>query len=161
MTKNNGRHPGGAPTKYRDDYARMALELFRSVPFSVVKLAKVLGVQRSSVYNWMGEHPEFLDSIRQGRKIFDGQKIERSLVRRATGYRYTETTEEYDEDKSLKSVKKVKKTVPPDVAAIKHWQINMDQANWADKQRVDVDITERVEKVVLEFVSAKQQGDAP
>ena len=149
MPKPKKKNPGGAPPKYKEDYARMAMELFRSTPFSIAKLSRVLGVCRATIYNWMGDYPEFLDSISQGRKIFDGQKIERSLIRRATGFRYTETSEEFDEDGNLKSIKKTRKLVLPDVAAIKHWQVNMDQARWSDKSVVkhEVELLELYEKV--------------
>lgn len=129
--------PAGRPTQYKPEYADMAKEIIRYSGFSIPKLAKVFNVNRATVYNWMGEHEEFLDGVRQGRKIFDGITIERSLVRRATGFRWTETTQEPNEEGELVVTKKVKKFVPPDVAAIRHWQINMDSAHWSDKRQIE------------------------
>jgi hypothetical protein len=154
-----GKLRGGRPPKYKSEYANMAKEIIRHSGFSIPKLAKVFSVDRATVYRWMGEYPKFCDGIRQGRKIFDGIAIERSLVRRATGYRFTETTKEPNADGEMITTKRVSKIVPPDVAAIKHWQTNMDQANWKDRKShehgLDVDsqgIVERLNSALLRKV---------
>ena len=148
------KHPGGRPPKYKKEYCRMAKEIIRHTGFSIAKLAKVFDVKPQSVYNWMGEHQEFFESIRDGRKIFEGIKIERSLVRRATGYRFTETTREKTDDGNMEIVRKVTKHVAPDVAAIKHWQINMLQAYWSDKQKHEIS-TPPDSKIQIEFVKSE------
>lgn len=115
----------------------MAKEIIRQSGFAVSKLCNVFGVSKATVYNWMGDHPEFLDNIREGRRIWDGLNIERMLVKRATGFSYTETYKEADSDGNMKVTKTVKKYVAPDVAAIKHWQANVDPTRWSDKQNVE------------------------
>ena len=136
----------------------MALEIIRHSGFSIVGLAKVFDVERKTIYNWMGDNDEFLHSINEGRKIFDGIGIERSLVRRATGYSYTETTREPDADGNMVVTKRVKKHISPDVAAIKHWQVNIFPERWRDKQDHEITIPD-AEALKIEFVSKKTDGD--
>ena len=138
----------------------MAKEIIRHTGFSIAKLAKVFKVHRDTIYDWMGEYPDFSDGVRQGRKIFDGVAIERCLVKRALGYRFTETTRERSTGGEMVVTKKVSKFVPPDIASIKHWQVNMDQANWADKQRLvinqktELEISDEDRRIAKEFSSA-------
>ncbi len=135
------KHPGGRPTEYEPDFARQAWQLVAENGFSIVKLAKFFSVNRSTIYYWMDNFPEFSNSIRNGRKHYEGQKIHRALAKRATGFRYTEVTKEADADGQLKETKRVTKTVAPDVSAIKHWQANMDPDNWRDKKTIEGNIT--------------------
>jgi hypothetical protein len=76
--------------------------------------------------------------------VWEGQKIHKSLVKRAVGFRYTETTSETDDSGVLKITKKVSKYYPPDVAAIKHWQSNMDPENWKDRQSFEIENKEPI-----------------
>ena len=137
------KNPGGQPTKYKPEYDDQARFVVETSGFSILKLAKLFSCDRSTIYNWMGAHPGFFDAIKSGRKVFEGLKIERSLVKRATGYPYTETYREIDPDDSNKMiiVKKVRKQMAPDVAAIKHWQSNMDPDNWRDRKTIDGSLT--------------------
>jgi len=153
-----GKHPGGRPTDYKPEYARMAMEIIRHSGFSILKLSRVFDCGTKTVYNWMGEHPEFLHGINAGRKIFDGIGIERSLVRRATGYTYTETTKEPNSNGEMVITKRVKKHIAPDVAAIKHWQVNMQSERWKDKQEHEVTFPD-AESLKIEFVSKDDDSD--
>lgn len=143
------KHPGGRPTDYKTEYAHMAQLTIEEGGFSLVKLAKLFNCNRSTIYQWMEDHEEFSDSIETGRRNYEGQKIHRSLIKRAVGFNYTETTRElrpvYENgeitDQKIIITKKVKKYFPPDVAAIKHWQINRHPEKWVDKQQVDTNLT--------------------
>jgi predicted DNA-binding protein YlxM (UPF0122 family) len=128
------KHPGGRPTDYKPEYAQMAQYCIEDSGFSMFKLAKLFKVTRSTIYRWIEFQAEFSDAVKEGRRVYEGQKIHKSLVKRAVGFSYVETTQE-DINGEMKTVKKVKKYFPPDVAAIKHWQVNMDPDNWSDKQR--------------------------
>jgi hypothetical protein len=156
------KNPEGRPTKYRPDYARMAFEIIRESGFVISKLCKVFAVSKATIYNWMDDYPEFLDSLGRGRDHYEGLVIHRSLVRRATGYRYTETTQEpsIDEGGGLVTTKKIRKTMPPDVSAIKHWQVNRDPDHWKDKKHVSGDLT--ISKAIEELEAdgrPKPQGE--
>ena len=91
----------------------------------------------------MRDHKEFLDAIESGRDLWTNAKVKASLAKRAIGFRFTETTMEQQTDKEtgetkMVPVRKVRKYVPPDVSAIKHWQTNRDPEKWRDKKDVDL-----------------------
>ena len=136
--KDKEKDLGGRPTDYRPEYANMAKICIEDSGFSMYKLAKLFGVSRSTIYRWMEYEDKFSDGIKKGRTTFEGIKIHKSLVKRAEGFAYNETTKELDQATGkMKTTKIVRKYYPPDVAAIKHWQTNMDPENWRDKQSVE------------------------
>ena len=116
----------------------MAKMVIEDSGFSMYKLAKLFNVARSTIYRWMEEEPEFSDGVKKGRTVYEGIRIHKSLVKRAVGFNYTETTQEADQNGNLRITKKVRKHYPPDVAAIKHWQANMDPDNWSDSQKLEL-----------------------
>lgn len=140
MSKNKQKDQGGRPTIYDPDFARIAELVISESGFSIAKLAKLFKVKsRSTIYDWIRDHEEFSDSLRRGRKNFEGDKVSRALAKRATGYRYTETTYELEKDTNrLIVTRKVKKSMPADVGAIRWWQTNMDPDNWKDSKNVDL-----------------------
>ena len=150
-----GKHPGGQPTKYRKEYPKIAKEAIRSAGFSIAKIAKLFGVHRDTIYAWMEKHKEFSDGIRAGRTAYDGLCIEKSLVKRARGYRYTEVTQK-NIDGKMQTVQKITKHMPPDVAAIKHWQTNRKPEQWADKQQIGIGVS--IEDVINELDEAVEKA---
>lgn len=151
--------PGGRPTEYKPDYARMVEEIIKEGGFSIPQLCKVFKVKsRSTIYDWMDDYPEFSDGVRKGRKAYDGDKIYSALKKRAVGFKYTETTRELDDDGELVVTKKVSKNVVPDVAAIKHWQVNMDQANWAERQEHEIILPKAI-RIIYDDPLAEKKTD--
>jgi len=146
-TTKKGKHPGGRPTDYKPEYARMAHLCIEDSGFSMYKLAKLFNVDRVTIYRWLEKHKEFRNGVEKGRTTWDGHKIHTSLVKRSVGFSYTETTQEAkpiimkNTDTGEETVfgdrllitKKVRKYFPPDVAAIKHWQVNRDPEKWRDR----------------------------
>ena len=147
MSKKKTKSKRGRPAKYDPDFARQAELLISESGFSLVKLAKLFKVKdRQTIYDWMKAHPEFSCAIESGRDTWNNAKIKRALAQRAAGYKYTETTKErvVEKDDGGNSVeklvvtKKVRKSVAPDVSAIKHWQVNRDSENWHDSRNIDI-----------------------
>lgn len=56
---------GGRPTTYDPAMCDEVLP-FMEQGYSTTALAGHLGVSRQTVYNWMDEHPEFFDAVKQG-----------------------------------------------------------------------------------------------
>jgi transposase-like protein len=69
--------PAGRPTKYIEDYVRIAFEVM-SLGATITKLAKVIGVNADSIYEWQKKYPEFSDSVQRGRDHFDSEIDERN-----------------------------------------------------------------------------------
>lgn len=139
------KHPGGRPPTYKPEYADMAKLCIEDSGFSMYKLAKLFNVSRSTIYAWIDTHKEFSDGVKQGRKHYEGIKIHKSLVKRAVGFGYNERTRESKFDpetnqNKLVVTKIVRKYYPPDIASIKHWQVNLDPQNWKDKQNLEIGV---------------------
>ena len=143
------------PSKFKKEFLPQVKTLLEDQGFTIAKLASFFNVSRSTIYYWIDSEKEFSDVVTQARKAFDGEKIYNSLVKRATGYKYTETTKALDDKTGeLVTVKAVKKEVAPDVAAIKHWQTNRDPEHWSeDKEKPDYNL-----EVTINNFQAQKNG---
>lgn len=146
-----GKGAGGRPAMYEDRFAEMAETACREGGLTDLQLGKLFGVTKTTINNWKKEHPEFLDSIKRGKDDYDSGKIEKSLAKRANGFRYTETTREpvYDSDgnkiKGMTITKKVSKVMAPDPTAIIFWLTNRDPSRWRKKQEIGITSTPTLE----------------
>jgi hypothetical protein len=73
--------PAGRPTKYSDVYCDEVIETM-GTGLSLTAFAGVIGVARSTINVWMGEHPEFSEAVKIGtakrvhyleRRLLDGE----------------------------------------------------------------------------------------
>lgn len=67
MTKKErkDKHPAGRPSKYKPEHCQLALDLMRK-GYSKVAVAAEIGINRSNLFQWIEEIPEFRDAIKQG-----------------------------------------------------------------------------------------------
>ena len=104
-------------------------------------VAQEFGVTRMTIHNWRKRHPEFAEAMIEGKEVADA-KVEDSLYRRALGYDYQETHEEYSEGEDGKvygrKVKVVDKHVLPDVQAAIYWLTNRQGDRWKARQQLEV-----------------------
>ncbi len=139
--------PAGRPTKYQEHYPAKAYEFCAEFGFTDKKLARVLDVDEDTVHRWKKDHPEFYESIRAGKDEYDSGLIEKSLRRRAKGFRYSETTKELlpapvgpeTGGAEMVTTKKVSKLIPPDTKAIEFWLRNRKAKRWPDKHDLKLD----------------------
>lgn len=137
----------GRKPRYRPEYAQQAYVACAEAGMTDIQLAKLFGVGKTTVNMWKKKYPEFYDSILQGRDLFDSSKVERSLLKRALGYSYTETTKEPVEvpdpetgevKRELQQVKKVTKHIPPEPSAARYWLNNRQPARWKNVKHVEL-----------------------
>lgn len=102
----------------------------------------------------MKSYPDISDAIKKGKAPVD-TAVENALLKRAKGYSYVETTTEFDvvdtgkvdEDgkpiieHKIKSVKTVKKEMPPDVGAAALWLKNRKPDKWREKREETIAVT--------------------
>lgn len=130
---------GGRPTKYKKDYARMAYVAASEVGgYTDLKLAKLFDVSKATIENWKKDHPGFLDSIKSGKDIWDSLTAEQSMLKRVTGYDYTETIREPDGNGAMVIVREVTKHLPPDVRAQDIWMCNRNPDRWKKLKHVEL-----------------------
>lgn len=158
-TQSSGRRRG-RPIKYKPEFARMAKVACEEGGFTDLKLARLFNVRKSTINRWKKDHPDFWDSIKEGKDRFDCEKVEKSFLKRATGYRYTENTQELiwiDDPKAKQptveeqingakrirkakyvTVKKVRKEVAPDAKAAMDWLCNRNSDRWKKLKHVEL-----------------------
>ena len=132
--------PGGRPTEYEEHYPAKAYEFCAEFGMTDKKLARLFDVNVDTIQEWKKVYPEFSDSIRAGKDDYDSDAIEKSLRRRAKGFRYSEVTKELSGLPNVETgravmviTKQVRKFIPPDTKAIEFWLRNRKAKRWPDK----------------------------
>ena len=127
-------------TKYDPDTFPLLAEGYAREGLKDVDIAKKFGISLATLYNYENKYIEFLDAIKRGKAPVDFE-VENSLLKRAKGYTYEETTKIMSLDKEgkpqLKEIKTVKKEVIPDVGAQAFWLKNRMSKKWRDKHDVE------------------------
>ena len=100
------------------------------------QIANNMGISTSTFYEWKKEYLEFSETLKKGKEVVDVQ-VENALLKRALGYTYQETTNEYDKDGVLKVSKVVVKEITPDTTAQIFWLKNRRPDIWRDKQSIE------------------------
>lgn len=111
------------------------------------QIAAKIGIRTSTFYEWQNRFPAFSEAIKKGKAPVDFE-VENALLKRALGYDYEETTTEVYGD-GKKHVKKVKKHMPPDVAAAIIWLKNRKPSVWRERPDLDKKV-EDVVKVIID-----------
>jgi len=129
----------GPKPKYQVDFARQAYVACKEGGFTDVKLAKLFNVSKSLINNWKKDHPKFYDALKKGKDEYDCERVEAALNKRAVGFRFTETTRELDDKKSVMVItKKVSKFIPPDTKAAEFWLCNRNPDRWRKLKHVEL-----------------------
>ncbi|MGX5108237.1 hypothetical protein ACWKYD_05445 [Enterobacter cloacae] len=76
------------PTKYRDEFASMALRLCR-MGLTDAEMGTVFDVDERTINRWKKQHPEFCQSIKKGKLVAD-VRVAEALYQKATGYRHAQ-----------------------------------------------------------------------
>ena len=125
----------GRPSSYKDEYAEQARRLCL-LGVTDKEMARFFGVSEQTINAWKSEHPDFLESLKEG-KIGADIDVADKLYQRATGYEWIEQQAikikvgQYEE---RVEVVDVRKAVPPDTTAAIFWLKNRRKVEWRDKQ---------------------------
>jgi hypothetical protein len=131
----------GRPTKYKPEYAEQARK-FCLLGADDERLARMFEVDVSTINQWKIDHPEFSESIKDGKERADAE-VAKSLYHRALGYSH----------KAVKIMNVDGKVVheeytehyPPDTGAAMAWLKNRQKQYWRDTQHIQqttVDMTD-------------------
>lgn len=128
-------------TKYDPNTFPLLAEGYAREGLRDCDIAKKLGIALSSYYKYENLYTEFAEAIKRGKLPVDFE-VENSLLKRAKGYTYEETTKIMSLDKEgnpqLRETKVVKKEIAPDVGAQAFWLKNRNPQKWRDKREVEV-----------------------
>lgn len=116
------------------------------------QIAVNMGIATSTLYEWKKQHSEISEVLKKGKEVVD-REVENTLLKRALGYRYKETTRELITDKQtgiseLVVTKVVEKEVVPDTTAQIFWLKNRKPEEWRDKRVVDDNSNEKSEQLL-------------
>jgi len=128
------KHAGGRPSKYDPKYVEMARNICL-LGATDDDLARILDVDVSTVNNWKIEHPEFFESIKNGKEIADAE-IASKLYHRASGYSHPEDKIFIHDGESV--IVPTTKHYPPDATSAIFWLKNRQPAKWRDTQNIEV-----------------------
>lgn len=112
------------------------------------QIAANMGVGVRTLYDYKQKYPQILQTLKKGKEVVDIQ-VENALLKRALGYKFTETTKErvidYDPETGIPCgshmavTKTVEKEVQPDTTAQIFWLKNRMPEKWRDKRDVSVE----------------------
>lgn len=117
------------------------------------QIAKKMGVNIATLYDWKKKYPEISESLKKGKEVVD-TIVENALLKRALGYRYDEVTIEDGIE-----TKRVTKEVQPDTTAQIFWLKNRRPDKWRDKQNVEVSGSLKTETSKLDDLIKQMSGN--
>jgi hypothetical protein len=92
------------------------------------KIARKLRISLSTLRRWAVAHAELAEALKEGRRVA-AAFVEDGLYRRARGFD-TEQTEVKQDAAGKRTVRRVKKHVPPDVRAAIFWLTHQCPEKW-------------------------------
>lgn len=138
VIKAKGKKKVGRKPLYTEWITKEGLEKIREwaeIGLIGKQIANNIGINHTTLYDWMQKFPELAEAIRNGRKVMDEQ-VECSLLKRAMGYQYEEETWGENHDGEMVIVKRVVKSLTPDVTAQIFWLKNRQPERW--RERVEI-----------------------
>ena len=121
---------GGRPTNYRTEFAEQAAKL-TELGATDMEVADFFEVDVRTINRWKITHPEFCQSLKDGKENADA-KVIRSLFQRATGFEHDSVKVSFDKEGNPQYAP-FREFVVPDTTACIFWLKNRDKANWRDK----------------------------
>lgn len=127
----------GRPTKYKEEYAELVYKIYLLNSAATDKdVALFFDVEEKTINNWKEEHPEFLQSIREGRVIAD-QNVAESL------YSLTQRRRKNVEKVFVSKGEPIKvdtyEELEPDTKACQLWLMNRRRKDWGGANILDED----------------------
>lgn len=122
--------PNGRPSKFDPDLIEQAYKL-ALLGLTDVQMADIFGVSEKTLNNWKHAHPGFLQSLKAGKLIADGE-VTASLYKRANGYSHAAVKIFNDRETGVTTVPYTE-YYPPDTTACIFWLKNRQSAMWRDK----------------------------
>lgn len=116
----------------------------RLLGLTIEDIAINFEISKVTIYQWQKDHFEFANALARGGDDADA-KVAKSLFKRATGFRHKDTifhVVKVDKDYEEVQATQIKKYIPPETAAIKHWLGNRRRRSagpWYDRNEEKAD----------------------
>jgi hypothetical protein len=125
----------GRPTDYKAEYDERAFNL-ALLGLNDVQMSVAFDICEATFNNWKRDQPTFLESLTRGKEDADA-KVARSMYERALGVTIVEEAVTKDGE-----VVKLRKQLPSDTAAAKHWLANRQRGRWSNNGENTITTTE-------------------
>ncbi len=130
-THKKKRNPGGRPSSFKPEYVAQVRKLCE-FGATDVEIADFFGISDRTVYRWQIEYPEFCQALKAGKEAVD-DRIERSLLHRASGYSHEAVKIFMPAGASDPVYAPYREHFPPDTTAAIFWLKNRRPDVWRDK----------------------------
>lgn len=147
----------GRPTDYDPEYNEQARKLCL-LGATDEELADFFGVTEQTINNWKIAHPEFFESIKEGKERADSE-VASKLFHRACGYSHEAVQIAVDAKTGKDHAVPYIKHYPPDTAAGIFWLKNRRKKDWREKVTVGGDSEEPIEVLVRRTVISADAED--
>jgi len=135
--KKLNRKKPGQPTKY-DEAMNEQVFKYSLLGLTDEQMAPLFNVSERTFNNWKELHPQFLQSIKDGKEKADAE-ITKSLYHRAKGYSHPDV--HISNYQGTITTTPLTKHYPPDTAAAFIWLKNRQGDKWKDRKEVEIDET--------------------
>lgn len=139
----------GRPTKYKEEYAKQA-EKICLLGATDEFLADYFEVTVSTINNWKIDHPQFLESLKRGKKEADARVAE-ALFNRAIGYAHPEMKVFNNQGEII--TYDTTKHYAPDPTSMIFWLKNRQPDVWRDKKEAAITLTDDFDSLLDDAAS--------
>ena len=150
MASKRGAKPGSElAEEWCEEHNLVLIEGWARDGLSDKEIAHNIGISQGTMVNWKKAYPKIAAALKKNKEVAN-RIVENALFKRATGFEYTETTEERVFNKTTNQfeivvTKKVNKVVLPDTTAQIFWLKNRKPAEWRDRR--EIESTEAIDKL--------------
>jgi transposase-like protein len=115
-------------TKYKPEYVDVINDLFdqENYVLSLDELSRRFKVNKSTIYNWRTQHPEFRQAMDAGKDYRNVEIVESELLKNCKDRWVTELKERFNKDGELTSKETRTRMIPGDVTAQKFYLVSRD-----------------------------------
>lgn len=150
MAKAGKKNIGGRPSKFKKEYIDQVYKL-SLLGMIDREMADFFEISEATFHNWKKTKKGFLESIKKGKAIADGEVVQ-SLFNRATGYTCKDT--HFSICDGVVTATEYDKHYPPETTAIIFWLKNRQPDKWRDK--IDQNYTGAIEVNMYEKLTDEQ-----
>lgn len=118
--------------EFSSDEGLILLEGWSRDGLSMGQIAKNIGINRSTLYQWIDKNEKIKNALKKGRDVAD-YEVENALFKSATGFYYEE--EVLDAKGKKHTIKRYSK---PNVVADMYWTKNRRPDKWRDKREEEI-----------------------
>lgn len=129
------------------------------------QIAKNIGINRTTLYDWKKKEVNIADALKKGKEIVDFE-VENALLKKALGYTITLNKQKVTKDGYVVDITE-EVHIPPDTTAQIFWLKNRKPNTWKDKVETDEDreavanasqVIAKIRKVAQEYTDGTNRN---